>query len=189
MKPPYYLQRPWFIILIAAGAAGFGGCAAVQDASYLKRQVASYAGDGQIQDISFRYLIFRIKGYELRFPVFNLDQPRSDTYTLRNLPVVGDYTMVYFAVNRVKNKQDIGSISFSIEDSDGVILARMDKTKLTEMIWSSGDEFTSFRIYDLDRSRFRPRKKKAYKLRFDYIPGSDSNFATGSIYIRCGGSI
>ena len=155
----------------------------------LRSDVSRYSGDGEIRDISFRYLIWNVKGYKIDFDEFPLNEPMCSEYRLENLPHIRKIVGLYFKVCGVGEKSDIGTLKFEVRDDNNNMVAMMTHRPLKDLIWSKDSGDPCFYIYELETMEFMPEKGMHYKLSFEFIPKVDSGDAVGSLYIRCGGSL
>ena len=163
-------------------------CDGLKVASF-KNEIARYDGEGEIHDISFRYLLCKIKGYEIEFPDFPLDKPISLSYNLSNLPILEESPYIFFNVTAVKEKQDIGKITITVTGAEGNILTQLTDANAKDLIWSSESGNQYFHLYHLDKSTFTPKRSEKYILKFKLVPNIKLNSGVGSVYIRCGGHI
>jgi hypothetical protein len=161
-------------------------CAADARRPYLKREIAEYRGDGEIRDISFRFLWYKIKGYEIIFPPFSLNQPITAEYAIENLPAL-PHCGIYFSVNGPDYNRSIGHWRMVILDDSGVAIKEVstDTDKLTWTNYPSG----AYSLYDVDNSFFDPKANQRYRIRIEFSMSSPNTVGTGALFIKCGGSI
>ena len=163
-------------------------CDGLKVASF-KNEIDRYDGEGKIYDISFRHLLWKIKGYEIEFSNFPLDKPISLSYNLSNLPILEESPYIFFNVTDVKEKQDIGKITITVTDAEGNILTQLTEVNAKDLIWSSESGNLYFHLYHLDKSTFTPQRSEKYTLKFKFIPNIQQSSGVGSVYIRCGGHV
>ena len=82
----------YYILLVVVSIAMY----LILNPVYFDSKVRKYEGDGQIENISWRFYTFPINGYSISFDSFGLSKSFSKTYNLKNLPDTGE-TSFYLA--------------------------------------------------------------------------------------------
>jgi len=163
--------------------------------SFLRSDISRYTGDGTIEDISFRFTVFPVKGYSISFTPFEMGQEFSDSYGLSNLPDLDDVG-VYLVVesddyiSEIEKLKLNAKVELILTDSKNQTELRVDK-QLKELIWSYPHRgaISGHALYDLDKSFFSPRIGEQYTLRINYSPDENLSLRKGYVFIRCKGSL
>ena len=187
----------YIILIIVVPIILFGIFGAVAKHPYMKKEIALYSGPGDIKDISFRFLFFPVKGYNITFPYFYLSRQKSETYKLTGLPAkkqAGIYLVVEEKENywdKDENKARLkAKVEFIIKDSKGKIVLHVNDY-LKDMIWMTPPEtgLAGRALYNMDTSFFNPKKNETYKLSMKFSPDENLDSLQGYVFIECGGSI
>jgi hypothetical protein len=154
--------------------------------------IAPHRGDGQFQDISHRAGPFRLRGYTISMPEFDLGQPHQQEYRLADLPELGPECGVHLAV-RGRNggwgtnaTRLNGELRLELINSKGNVVVNVSGKLGDYTWWGFGDMHA---LYQLRRSFFRPDRREEYRLRFSYTPDPKLAGYRGFVYLRCGGSM
>lgn len=162
---------------------------------YLKREIVRYNGDGNIKDISLRFLVLPVPGYRITFTPFELDQPFSDAYTLSNLPDLG-HVGIYLIVESesyFKDEERLkldAKVEITLTNSKNEVVLKVDNY-LKEMTWMYAHQglVRGHALYNLDTSFFSPKKHEQYKLQIKYSPDETLSPRKGYVFIECGGHL
>jgi hypothetical protein len=157
---------------------------------YLRNEVARYDGDGVIEDDSCWFFTYPLPGYFITFPLFDLDRPFDETYSISNLPVLDDVG-VYLIVESEncfddKKLQTLhAKIEFTLTDSKGEVALEVN-SYLKDMSWMYKHHgvVDGHRLYNLDTSFFTPIKHEIYKLHVQYFPDETLTHRKGYVFIK-----
>jgi hypothetical protein len=156
----------------------------------LKNEVSRYDGDGIIEDISGRYLVYPMPGYSITFPLFDLGQPFEDTYSISNLPDLNDVG-IYLVVESdsyvgdEERKTLHSKVELTLIDSKGKV-ALEHNSYLKDMTWMYEHHgvIDGHRLYNLNTTFFSPIKCERYKLHIKYSPDEALAHRKGHVLIR-----
>ncbi len=176
--------------VLAAGIATLSFCAWFSWESFVLRPVPPHQGDGEFEDLSFRYGPFAVRGYSISMPAFDLGDSFKAEYRISGLTQIRQKCGVYLAVRDpqfIGFAADGGELHFEVTDSMGRSVVKVGGN-LSEFIhWQAGDEFHGF--YQMEKSFFNPDRREEYRIRISYTAGRKLAGHKGFVYVRCGGEI
>ena len=163
---------------------------------YLSEQIKQYHGDGVIEDISLRFIIFPTRGYSLILPKFDLSSTQNNSYTLSNLPVLDTETTLFFVIedpsSSLQAKENIseGAVEIILSNSKHEQIIAIEQS-LTDFRWSSPKGgIQGWALYDdRRRSSFNPVEGESYSLSINYKPDPKLAHLKGFILLRAGGEL
>jgi hypothetical protein len=158
----------------------------------MTKEIAAYTGDGIMVDTSLRFLWAKIKGYEIQFPTFTLEQPFSATYTLTHVPDIERKCLIYLHVIGAPFESPVGTLHIVASDEVGRTL--IDVTMRTDsMRWSerinSRPQGTNGCYLTADSLYIETLSAATYTITATFTPLTTVHNATGALRIACGGQI
>jgi hypothetical protein len=164
----------------------------------LPTEIKNYSGDGQIEDISWTTaFFFKVQGYAISFPEFDLAKDYQAIFTIENLPSFGS-PGIYLSIADNKNWRDDEIekldtfVEFELLNSRGEQILKLNK-KLSELRWSTGPFRKGYKegygLYDFNHLHFKHLPNETYTLRVRYNANQSLMGAVGYFYIRSGGRL
>jgi hypothetical protein len=160
------------------------------------KTIPPHSGDGKFLDKSWRSAVFRVPGYTITFPKFDLSTEYEESFEFSQVPNIGLQAGIYLCIkdparawwNNSSRKELKATVKFELLDSQGMVVTQLN-SPVSALVWATEGEDDDHGLYLLDESFFMPDPKERYRLRVRYSPDARFGSSQGYFYIRCGGSL
>lgn len=168
------------------------GCSSPQPRAYMTKEIAAYTGDGTMVETSLRFLWAKIKGFEIQFSTFPLEQPFSATYNLTHLPDLDKRCRIYLHVIGIPFESPVGTWHIVASDEKGRklidVTTRTDSMRWSERI-NSRPQGTNGYYLTADDLYVESLSAATYTITITFTPLTTGHGARGTLRIACGGTI